>query len=373
MTERKKLSKKIRLRLEVCSTCMKMCRDVCPTALATSSESFTPYMRTLFVNLDQKGIRALDSDALDIIFSCLTCNLCNSYCLPKVSVEELMKISRAYIVSSGLDVSKYSKISDRIAQFFNPLGEDPDKRFDKFNNIINNTENSENLLFIGCMASYRESEIAISTIELLNKLNIDFITMKNERCCGSPAISTGFIDTAIKTIQLNVQDWRNSGIKNVITPCSACYRTIKTEYPKYVENFDFNVFHIIEILEKHLDGLKLHKFNLSTTFHDPCHLGRAMEIYDSPRNILNKIPEIKYIEMDRSREKSFCCGAGGGVRVNFPDLADSIVSLRLKEVNDHNIECLVSACPLCKYHFKNSKNIGKIKVMDITELINSLI
>ncbi|MHA1270933.1 MAG: (Fe-S)-binding protein [Candidatus Helarchaeota archaeon] len=372
MSVKKKFSKKIRLRFEVCSTCMKMCRDVCPTAIATASESFTPYIRTLMVNLNEKGIRSYDEGALDLIFSCLTCNLCNSYCLPKVSVEELIKISRRAIVDAGFDVTKYSKISNNIKKFYNPLGENNTERYKKLGNpAINN--NSNTLLFFGCMSSFREVEIGKSSMRLLEKFGIEYTVMKEEKCCGSPAISTGFLDTAFETMNSNYKEWKERGIKKVITPCSACYRIIKSEYPKYIENFDIQVYHMIDIIKSNIEKIQLNKLNSKIAFHDPCHLGRAMDVYDKPREIIKKIPNISYVEMTNSREKSVCCGAGGGVRVNFPDIASEVGKNRVKEFHEAGVEYLISACPLCKYHFKNSENIGEIKVLDIVELINDLI
>lgn len=367
----KGLSRKIRFRLEMCSTCMKMCRDNCPTAIASASESFTPYNRSLNVNLNEKGIRSYDEAALDSIFSCLTCNLCNTFCLPKVDEEELMKLSRASIVESGIDVSKYSKISDNISEHHNPLGEEHPARINSFKDLINSSTNSETLLFMGCMSSYREIEIARASIELLKKLNIKFTIMKDDYCCGSPAISTGFSKIAEESMTHNISEWEQRGIKQIITPCSACYRTIKTVYPKQIPDFNFHVEHIIEVIQAKLPHLKALKSRI--TFHDPCHLGRAMEIYDIPREILRSIPGCSVIEMEHSREEGFCCGAGGGVRSNFPDLSLDVVSLRVNEALEINADYLTSACPLCKYQLKRSPNIGNLKVLDILELVNQLL
>ncbi len=367
----KGLSRKIRFRLEMCSTCMKMCRDNCPTAIASASESFTPYSRSLNVNLNEKGIRSYDEGALDSIFSCLTCNLCNTFCLPKVDEEELMKLARASIVESGIDVSKYSKISENISHQHNPLGDKHQLRTDSVKDMIDSLVDSDTLLFIGCMSSYREIEIARTSVELLKKLNFEFTIMQDEYCCGAPAISTGFLEIAKKSMNHNVTEWKKRGIKQIITPCSACYRTIKTFYPEHLPDFDFNVQHIIEVIKSKLSNLKELKSKI--TFHDPCHLGRAMGVYDVPRDILKKIPGSSVVEMEHAREEGFCCGAGGGVRNNFPDLSLDVVTLRVNEALEINADYLTSACPLCKYQLKNSPNIGNLKVLDIIELVNQLI
>ena len=352
---------------------MKMCRDQCPTAIASGMESFTPYIRSLHVNLNEKRIRSYDEGALDSIFSCLTCNLCNTFCLPKINEEELMKLARASIIDAGINVSKYSKISNSISKHHNPLEEAHQKRFESVQDLIKRKKTVDTLLFFGCIGLYREKEIARATIELLNKLGIDFTVMDDEYCCGAPAISTGFLQPALDVMNHNVKEWRELGIKNIIAFCSACYRTIKNTYPEHVPDFDFNVQHIIEVILARLKNLQLKELNSRVTYHDPCHLGRGMEIYDEPRDILNSIPGISLREMEHAREEGFCCGAGGGARSNFPDLAKDVVVIRVNEAKDIGVDLLISACPLCKYHIKNSENIGNIQVLDIVELVNQLL
>jgi Fe-S oxidoreductase len=325
------------------------------------------------VNLNEKNIRAYDEGALDSIFSCLTCNLCNTFCLPKVDEEDLMKLARASIVESGIDVSKYSKIGESIAAYHNPLEEVHQNRIDSVKDLIPESDESDILLFLGCMGSYREIEIARASIELLNKLNIKFTVMQDEWCCGSPAIQTGFLTQAEETMQHNIAEWKERGIKQIITPCSACYRTIKTIYPKHIADFDFEVQHAIEVVMSKIDNVQLKELSSKVTYHDPCHLGRATNIYDAPRELLQKIAGLELIEMEHSREASFCCGSGGGVRANFPELAQAVGALRIDEAHEINAEYLISACPLCKYHFKELPNIGNLKILDILELLNQLL
>ncbi|TFG05884.1 MAG: (Fe-S)-binding protein [Promethearchaeota archaeon] len=373
MAQENTFTKEIRLRLEMCSTCMKMCRDNCPTGIASASESYTPYIRSLHVNLNTKGIRPYDEGALDSIFSCLTCNLCNTFCLPKVDEEDLMKLARAAIVQSGIDVSKYSGIANSIDTYHNPLREPHSTRINSFKHLLKNKDKTDTVLFLGCMSSYREIEIACATIELLQKLKVKFSLMDDEWCCGSPSNSTGFTETTLNTMVHNIAEWKNHGIKTIITPCSACFRTIKTIYPKHVPEFDFTVHHIIEVIEANLSKVTLNPLNEIIVYHDPCHLGRGMETYDKPRQLMKKIPEITINEMRHSREAGFCCGAGGGVRNNFPELSKMVLRIRTDEFKETGAKYLVSACPLCKFQFKTVLNSSKFKVIDIIELINQQI
>ncbi len=373
MTQKTGLPRQIRFRLEMCSTCMKMCRDNCPTVIASASENLTPYIRSLHVNLNEKGIRSYDQGALESIFSCLTCNLCNSFCLPKVDEAELMELARASIVESGIDVSQYSKIAKSISEHHNPLNETHANRYNSVKDLIRTQEDVSSVLFLGCMGSYREIEIARASIELLQKLKVEFTIMEDEWCCGSPAIRTGFLSPVIEAMNHNVEEWQTHAIKEIITPCSACYRVIKDFYPKHRPNFNVNVMHISEVIYNKLGDISREQLKSKVTYHDPCHLGRGMNFYDVPRKILQKMEGVSVLEMDHSREKGFCCGAGGGVRSNFPELADAVRENRITEALETGAEYLISACPLCKYHFKKSANLGQLKVIDLVELVNRIV
>ncbi|MHA1130579.1 MAG: (Fe-S)-binding protein, partial [Candidatus Helarchaeota archaeon] len=344
----------------------------CPTAIVSGSESFTPYIRSLHINLKEKKIRSYDDGALMSIFSCLTCNQCNTFCLPKVNIEELIKLARSLIVESGIDISKYSRISESISQHHNPLAEPHHLRTDSFKDLLPVKKAIDTVLFLGCMSSYREVEIARTSVELLQNLGVDFTIMTDEWCCGSPAHSTGFMDVFKETLEHNVTEWKVHGIKTIITPCSACYRTIKTLYPRYVQEFDFTVLHMIEVLLSKLNTIQLKALNSKITFHDPCHLGRALAIFEEPRSLLHQIPGIEFIEMAHSKDAGLCCGAGGGVRNNFPDLSKDIGSLRVKEAIDIGADYIISACPLCKFQLKNYAP-PNLQVLDVIELINQLI
>lgn len=224
------------------------------------------------------------------------------------------------------------------------------------------------------MATYRAKEIAKSTIELLRKAGVDFKLLgKDEWCCGSVLFRTGNLEAAKEVAEHNIKALRRVNTTQVLTSCAGCYRTLKKDYEKMFGKQDFKVIHIVDFLEKLIeDGkLKFPTVNMKVTYHDPCHLGRHSDVYESPRKILNSIPGLELVEMARNRQNARCCGAGGGVRSAFKDLSDKMADARLKEAEETGADVLTSACPFCTFALRDSvkRNGSKIRVLDLPELL----
>lgn len=232
--------------------------------------------------------------------------------------------------------------------------------------------------FAGCMATYREQNIAKTTIALLKKLNVNFTMLGSEEwCCGSVMLRSGNSEVAQKMIEHNVKAIKDLGADTVVTSCAGCYRTLKQDYPKYIDDLGFEVLHTPEFLLKYIEGGKI-EFTampepLKVTYHDPCHLGRHMNIYDHPRQVLQAIPNLELVEMIRSRENARCCGSGGGVASAYKSLANDMADTRLKDALETGANILTSACPFCTYALKSAaeraKVTGKLRVIDFSELI----
>lgn len=374
MIETKKFDKDMITLLEMCSTCMKMCKDVCPTYWATKSERITPHTRSLMIVLDQKGIKEFDLAAIESEYKCTTCFACEDACYPKVGLPNLIEIARSHIITKNPNLSPMNEIAKRVESKHNPLNEAHPERFNKLKNLIPDKKEAEVVYFVGCMACYRHPEIAEAIIKIMKKLKIDFTVMiGDEWCCGSPIIRNGFTDLAYQLAKHNIEKFEKYKCKKLITGCAACYSTIKKDYPEMGFTIDLEIQHFTEFFVE-LMSQKQIKFKKSIgkvmTYHDPCHLGRRTGVYDSPRKILKAITGGNFKEMQYNREKSRCCGAGGGVKFNYSDIAKLIGIRRIDDALSINAEVLISACPLCKYQFVQIQNgDARISVADITELI----
>ena len=242
------------------------------------------------------------------------------------------------------------------------------------------------LYWVGCTTSYIVPSIYERMVSILNKVGIDFKVLgRRERCCGYPLILLGDYD-GFKALAKDVVGIISSeGVDKVITNCPGCYRCFNEFYPKVlgVEVLPFKVIHSTQFIYENIrlgklrfkDGVKLR-----ITYHDPCDLGRHSGIYDIPRDILTSIPNIEFVEMERSKEAARCCGAGGVLRMLIPQLSTQVSITRIKDdVSPLNVDAVITACPTCVKTLRDGMSIGEmlynlkhIDVLDIVELIDEL-
>jgi heterodisulfide reductase subunit D len=170
--------------------------------------------------------------------------------------------------------------------------------------------------------------------------------------------------------------FNNTGASILLTICSGCYKTINENY-RGVGKLKPKVMHITEFLDEKLKEGKLKfqgKMDVSVTYHDPCHLGRHSGIFDAPRHLINAIPGMKLIEMERIRENSRCCGSGGGVKAGFPHIQQAISLDRAKEAIRTGARYLVTSCPFCYQSLKDAlnKTTTQMEMKDVTQLLNEV-
>ena len=212
------------------------------------------------------------------------------------------------------------------------------------------------LYFRGCTAREKETSIQKATEKLLNLAGVDYHILEDEKCCGSVLLRTGFFNEAQRQIKKNTEVLKG---EKIITSCAGCYKTLKDDY----EGLD--VIHISQLLDELIrDGkLNLEKGELDVTYHDSCHLARHMEVFDEPRNVIGALANL--VEMENNRENSLCCGAGGGVKSAYPEIATQMAKTRIGQAMDTGCKTLVTACPFCKLNLSNDE----LEVLDLTEFL----
>jgi len=347
------------------------CRFVCPVFETERWDTLVSRGRMIALRGVVEGKIKPNRRFIEALFSCTTCKECENACSAGVNVVKVVENGRAYInellkdseARDLLMIDAHEKIAANIMKYGNPFGEEGDRhsRLDTPKDV----KSGDVLYFTGCMGAYRTPEIANSTIKLLESVNADFVLSPEEVCCGSVLLRTGRIREAKEVARRNLEVIRRFNVKTVVFSCAGCYRTFKEDYPKLVGELPFEVMHITEFLQRH--ELPIKKTRKTVTYHDPCHLGRHVGIYDPPRELI-KVSGAELIEMKRSKANAKCCGAGGGVRSAFGELSRAIGKRRIEEALQTDAEVLLSACPFCVYHLKECSD-GKMKVMDISEFL----
>jgi len=199
-----------------------------------------------------------------------------------------------------------------------------------------------------------------------------------EHCCGYISYLVGNEKEFERSIKDNTGQFKRMGLREIVTTCAGCYRTFKDLYPKHNGFSGIQVYHTVEYLEKLIADGKL-IFNggakMKVAYHDPCDIGRHMNIYDPPRNVLRAIPSVELIEFPQNRNLAKCCGGGGGLKAFDTEMSLEISYKRAQQASGVGADVIVSACPSCKSNLQvaaarlRKEKKGKMKVMDITELV----
>lgn len=212
------------------------------------------------------------------------------------------------------------------------------------------------LYFRGCTAREKQTDISEATERLLDLAGVDYHVLEDEKCCGSVLLRTGFQKEAERQIEKNTEVLKD---EKIITSCAGCYKTLKDDYD------GLDVVHISQFLNELISKNKLNftKSDLDVTYHDSCHLGRHSNVFEEPRNVIESVANL--VEMKNSREESLCCGAGGGVKSAYPEIADEMAESRIGQAKQTGCRTLVTSCPFCKLNLENDE----LEVLDLTEFL----
>lgn len=233
----------------------------------------------------------------------------------------------------------------------------------------------ETIFFAGCTGSYRMQDIAKAGVEVLNRAGVSMNCLgADEWCCTSPALRTGQTDMTKTAATAVVNKADAMGAQNMVMTCAGCFKTVSNDFGNYYARTTQNVMHFAEYAEKLIAEKKLvlkNEFKAKVTYHDPCHLGRHAGVFEPPRNILGKIKGLEFVEMEKNRMDSRCCGAGGGYKSAFNDFAVNVAAERVKDAEEVGAEIIITTCPFCVLNLRQGAKQAKsnIKVMDLSELL----
>ena len=240
-------------------------------------------------------------------------------------------------------------------------------------------EQPDILFWVGCAGSFdeRAQKITKAVVKILNHLSVSFAVLGTEESCtGDPAKRAGNEFLFQMQAMTNVQVLNEYNIKKIVTACPHCFNTLKNEYSEL--GGDYDVVHHSMLLQQYINEGKLRVTGKTfkgkkLTFHDPCYLGRANDVYEAPRDIISKL-DASLGEMKRSRKNGLCCGAGGSQMFKEPEKGDRDINVeRTEEAIEQDPDIIAVGCPFCMTmmsdgvkHFDKEDNI---KVRDIAELI----
>jgi heterodisulfide reductase subunit D len=348
-----------------------MCREECPVYDLLRFEEYSSRGRSQIAKGLLEGTIKPSKELLESLSLCATCGYCRFRCaLPTVDLVERL---RADLVKLGYELPNYQRVKERILKDKNPYGKALVEK-EVWAEGLQFNESSPHLFFAGCLYSLLAPALLKKMVRILQKAGLDLNHLGEEDCCGAVLHTTGYWDEFQQSSSAFLSLITQKGIEEVITPCPSCYKTFKQTFREFFPEYNLKIRHIVEVIWELIEKRKLKftkKVEKRVTWHDPCHLGRIMGLFEEPRKIIKSIPGIELVEMEHNRYEAKCCGGGGGLLVEFADIALDIASNRVNEAEQTKAEYVVTMCPTCRDVLSRATryNDSQIKVIDLIELI----
>lgn len=321
----------------------------------------------------------------DEIWACTTCRACEQMCpVYNEHVDKIMDLRRYMVLTEGKGSAEINRAFQNLERQSNEWGQNRNTRADwaKDLNVRTMAEvdgEVEYLYYVGSAASFdpRNQKIAKAFVNLLNKAGVNFAILgTEEESDGDSARRLGneFLYQAL--VEANVEIFKAYNVKKIVTTDPHAFNTFKNEYPDF--GFEAEVMHGTELLAKLVDEGKLvpsKEINELITYHDSCYLGRYNGVYSAPRYLLDKIPGLQLVEMERNKERGMCCGAGGG---SFwkEEMAgtERINVFRTEQAMETGCSMIGTACPYCMTMLidgTKAKGVEEtISTFDVVELLD---
>ncbi len=380
---------------------------VCPSIDRYNFHAYSGGGKMIMANAILEDRVDLTDEIAEVVYRCQLCGACQVSCQAyrdDIDLADVLLAFRATCVQEGFVLPEHLDMIESMKREDNTLGMKKADRGNWANDLDIpdiNKQKVDVLFHAGCRYSYDEDlrDIARSDIMLLKNSGVNVgIAGSDEACCGGRAFEIGYQGEMKNYADDMASRVNASGAHTLVTPCSDCYYTFKYLYPKNGLNLGVEVLHITEYVDSLMKNKVVQpkdKLPMKVTYHDPCHLGRRGEIYkewhgedklmrsvkfkqtgkagifEPPRDILRAIPGIDLVEMERTREYSWCCGAGGGCLEADPDFAEWTANDRLEEAKATGAEAIVTACPWCERVFSDivTETGDHMKVYDVMELL----
>lgn len=358
------------------------CRAGCPTFAESTLESLNAKGRVTLAHNMLTGSLEPSTELAKRLYQCMLCLNCKSVCPAQVNVSDIVRAARERLVDKGYLPEVFKPVLASMIESANPLLAPPEKRADSYPAGWRKAVPGETdtVLHLGCVTSFQDVKTIPAFMKVLDSAKVNYGALgEQETCCGYLAYLVGDMATFRKAMQIYADRMAVYKPAQLVTTCAGCLKTFRDLYPHYGDNAGYKVLHAVEVIEKLVATGKLTFKSdaepLKVAYHDPCDMGRHMGVYEPPRNVLKALPGVELVEFPLNRAQAKCCGGGGGMKGFDNEMAGDIGFKRLVSAIDLGADAIVSACPSCKSTFNQAaararkEKKGKIKVMDITELV----
>ncbi len=360
------------------STCVRCgrCTAVCPaTAAGKPLDPRLVVQKTLRAMREGRPLEALVTP--EEAWSCTTCAACVHACPFQIEVlDKLVDLRRLWVEAGAIDPTA-ARALEAIQERGNAWGAPPMERADWAAGLairaLRPGEETDVLYWVGCAGAYDPSgrRVARAVAQLLATAGVDFeILGTAETCTGDPARRMGEEDCFREAAARVVATLGVVRFRRLLTHCAHCFHVLRNEYP--AEGGHYSIIHHTQLLAELVQAGRLRPQRAAAervTFHDPCYLGRHNGEVGAPRALLDAVPGLEAVEMPRSRERSFCCGAGGGGNWVEVRQGRRIAAVRMDEARATGAAVVATACPFCTLMLEGETAGGAMVVRDVAELL----
>ncbi len=375
----------------MCSRCQDLCpayvtgKELSPSAIEINKRYYFNEHLTSLANGDETT-EPLHKWMLteEAAWSCTTCGFCVEVCpVGNEPMVDILRIRQDLVLMESKFPQDAMDVFNKIETYGNPWGMSPQDR-EKWTEgqnvpIMREKGTAEYLYWAGCAGAYddRGKDISKSIVKILNKANVDYAVLGNEETCsGDSARRIGNEYLFQMQAMQNIENFEKYNVKKIITQCPHCLTTLKNDYGEI--GAELEVIHHSQFISKLISKGKIKPENNLTetvTLHDACYVGRHQGEYDAPREVLQSVlaDENNLIEMERTKDQSFCCGAGGGNMWYEIDKGKRINVERFEEAITSGATKVATSCNFCMIMMEDARKVTgqdeKMEVVDIAELV----
>ncbi len=320
------------------------------------------------------------------VFECTTCGACETHCPAGIQhLPMIVGLRRGALSSEAWQDKNAARLFQSLSEHGNAMGvaEAERERFIAWQELPVFDGSQEYCLWLGCMGAFdpRGRAIIASFTRIMRHLGTSFGVLSKEYCSGDPARRLGNDALTSELAEINLKLLRHYGARKIVSICPHCVRTIAEDWNQLRERVagsdqrrvDATIEHHTEFLARYAELLPMEATGRHVTFHDPCYLGRYRNVYDDPRKVLARTFEV--VEPPRTRERSFCCGAGGGLVFLGDERGQRMNEERARELVATGAGIVATACPFCTAVFRDAAPSAEIgpQFLDIAQIVEGQI
>lgn len=360
--------------LNYCTHCPRLCQSACPVLATDHNQTHSPWGLMQTLNLVKKEVLPFTKEIGEMAYQCTTCGACTELCEHSVPVADVLQLAREKAVEKKVAPKPIDGFLTKFHRHNNPFSKD---LLAKLKGLFDEEilkKQSSTVYFASCTTIAKTAELIQDTFTLFEKLGVGFVSLFQDpiQCCGYPLYSGGLTEDFIDLAEINYQSLKHKEV--IISGSPTCTYTLKHTYKKFDFDLSEKVISINEFLEPYLKNVNFQvkpQLKTKVIFHDPCYSCRYLDEKDLSRDLIQTITGTLPAEFYNHGKKTECSGQGGCYSIVEKERSDQIAQKRLAEVNERQIQTVITQCPSCIHKFR--KNSNRLIVKDLVSYLNDCI